>query len=359
VANTKMTSTRRDALADFGGGVDQIFGAPLPEGVTDLARARSISIDLLEANPYQPRKTFDEAALVELTDDIEEHGVLQPLLVRPHPQERGRYQIAAGERRWRAARLAGLAQVPCIERDMDDGAMERLALTENIQRADLDPVDEAHAYKRLIDRLGLSMRDVAASVHKDHSYVAGRLLLIKYSDLEEQVRVGAIGPTVATGIARIADDERRDELIGRVKRGEHIGVDDVKGMRSSKQATVVPEPPPAAETAPPATTPKVGNIPHDEPEDALDAPLVPTTGDAAMREPYSAGSVAARGRQERTTKDRQAEERALVVTAVRSRSWPMWETVLEYGVEGNMTVKTLLRLCREAERAEEPSGDTL
>jgi len=125
--------------------------------------------------------------LTELAADIKEHGILQPLLARPHPQERGRYQIAAGERRWRAARIAGLTQVPCIERDMDDDAMERLALVENVQRADLDPVDEAYVYKRLIERLGLSVRDVAASVHKDHSYVVQRLLLIKYSAIEEQV----------------------------------------------------------------------------------------------------------------------------------------------------------------------------
>jgi ParB family chromosome partitioning protein len=146
MANVKNKPVRRSAFADLGGagGAAQFFPGQNPAGVEDLESARSISIDLLEANPYQPRKTFDDAALVELAADIEEHGVLQPLLVRPHPQECGRYQIAAGERRWRAARLAGLAQVPCIERDMDDGAMERLALVENIQRADLDPVDEAH-----------------------------------------------------------------------------------------------------------------------------------------------------------------------------------------------------------------------
>ncbi len=273
MANVKNNPVRRNAFADLGGagGAAQFFAGQNPAGVEDLDSARSIAIDLLDANPFQPRTTFDEAALAELAADIAEHGVLQPLLVRPHPTEEGRYQIVAGERRWRAARLAGTGEVPCIERPTTDAEMERLALVENVQRADLDPVDEAHAYKRLIDRLGLSVRDVAASVHKDHSYVAQRLLLIKYSDVEEQVRVGAIGPTVATGIARVADDERRDDLVRRVKRGERVSVDDVKGARHPTQAVTAPEPPPATRSAETAHDAPVGNIPHSTPEDAPSA----------------------------------------------------------------------------------------
>jgi len=225
---------RRNALADdFGGGVGQIFGASvpvLPAGVEDLDNARTIEVDLLTSNPYQPRTTFDDVALQDLADDIAAHGVLQPLLVRPHPHERGHYQIAAGERRWRAARLAGLTQVPCIERDLDDGAMERLALVENVQRADLDPLDEARAYKRLIDG-GLSERQVAASIHKVHSYVAQRLLLIKYPAVEEEVKAGRVGPTVATGIARLTDKTQRDELLGRARRGEGVTVEDLKAAK--------------------------------------------------------------------------------------------------------------------------------
>ncbi len=277
--NAKSKPVRRDAFTDLGGagGAAQFFGPQNPAGVLDLDNARSIDVDLLHSNPFQPRKTFDDAALAELAADIKEHGVLQPLLVRPHPETAGRYQIVAGERRWRAAILAGLAQVPCIERAATDVEMERLALLENIQRADLDPADEAHAYKRLIERGGLSVRDVAASVHKDHSYVAGRLLLIKYREVEEQVRAGAIGPTVATGIARIADDAERDGLVTRVRRGERVGVEDVKRQRA-------PEPPQAP-------SPKVGNIPHLAPKDAPAAPTPPLEGRQPALEEIDRGNV--------------------------------------------------------------------
>ncbi len=214
--------------------IDALFVRSQPTGVEDLPDAKSINVDLLDPNPFQPRKTFDDAALVELADDIEEHGVLQPLLVRPHPQERGRYQIAAGERRWRAARLAGLGEVPCIERDMDNDAMERLALVENIQRADLDPVDEAHAYNRLIEKLGLSQRDLAASVHKDHEYIAQRLRLIEDPRIETSVRAGKIGPTVGQELARVTDTTRRHDILDRADRGERITVKEVKGARVSR-----------------------------------------------------------------------------------------------------------------------------
>ncbi len=155
----------------------------------------------------------------------------RPARLRERGPRRGRYQIAAGERRWRAARLAGLAQVPCIERDMDDDAMERLALTENIQRADLDPVDEAQAYKRLMDRYGLSLRDLAAEVHKHHEYIAQRLRLLEVPRIAQAVRKEKIGPTVGQELARVKNADRRDELLGRADRGERVTVQDVKAAQ--------------------------------------------------------------------------------------------------------------------------------
>jgi len=249
MSDAKPKFAKRGAFDDRSpNALDAIMPNQRPIGVEDLENARSIKVDLLDTNPYQPRTFHDddkeaEAALRELAADIAAHGVLQPLLVRPHPMTPGRYQIVAGERRWRAAKQAGMAEVPCIERDMDDAAMERLALVENVQRSDLDPLDEARAYKRLIERLDLSVRAVAESLHKDHSYVAGRLALIKYADIEQQVADGTLGPTVAAGIARIEDEARRDEMVERAKRGERISVGDMKRARAVK-------------------LPEVGNIPH-------------------------------------------------------------------------------------------------
>ncbi len=261
---------RRNALTgDFGGGVGQIFGASvpvLPAGVEDLDNARTIEVDLLASNPYQPRTTFDDVALQELADDIAAHGVLQPLLVRPHPHERGHYQIAAGERRWRAARLAGKTEVPCIERDMDDGAMERLALVENVQRADLDPVDEAHAYKRLMEHLGLSQRELAETIHKDHSYIVLRLRLIEDPRIETIVRTGKMSPTVGQEVARIADPLQRTKLIDQATRGERVRVQDVKAVRD-------PAPPkPRRASAPDVTSPpprEGGHLVNNSPDDRV------------------------------------------------------------------------------------------
>jgi len=236
VANTKTTPARRDPLGGFGGGADQLFGEALPEGVTDLAEARSIAVDLLESNPYQPRKTFDADGLAELAADIKEHGVLQPLLVRPHPEATGRYQIVAGERRWRAAKKANLTEVPCIERAMGDDEMERLALVENIQRSNLDPIDEAHAFMRLVAR-GASNLSIAKSIHKHHEYVAQRLRLIEDPRVEKMVGDNLLGATVAQEIMRLKDSTRRDAFLAQAERREEITVQQVRNALAEERTS--------------------------------------------------------------------------------------------------------------------------
>jgi ParB/RepB/Spo0J family partition protein len=193
-------------------------------GVEDLPGAKLIAVGLLDPNPFQPRTTFDQAALEDLAASIREHGVLQPLTVR---QADDRYQIGAGERRWRAAQRAGLADVPCVVRTLSDEEMEVLALIENVQRADLDPLDEAHAYRRLMDRFGLSLRDVAGRVAKSHEHVARRLRLIADPAVEAAVRAGTVGPTIAAELARIEDPERRRALLGRAEAGARLTLKDV------------------------------------------------------------------------------------------------------------------------------------
>ncbi len=193
-------------------------------GVEDLPGAKLIAVSLLDPNPFQPRTTFDQAALEELAASLREHGVLQPLTVR---QAGDRYQIGAGERRWRAAQRADLADVPCVVRTLSDEDMEVLALIENVQRADLDPLDEAHAYRRLMDRFGLSLRAVAGRVAKSHEHVARRLRLIADPAVEAAVRAGAVGPTIAAELARIEDPERRRALLGQAEAGTRLTLKDV------------------------------------------------------------------------------------------------------------------------------------
>jgi ParB family chromosome partitioning protein len=217
VANSKTRPERRDPLATF-------FRPQETVGVEDLADARLIDVGLIDPNPYQPRRRPNDAADRELAASVRQHGVLQPLLVRPVD---GRYQIVAGERRWRASRRAGLRQVPCIERLITDDDMEVLSLLENIQRQDLDPLDEAHAYQRLMERFHVSLRDLAARVQKSHEYIAGRLRLIADPAVEAAVRSGAIGPTVGRELARLDDPERRQELLDRARAGERVTVKDV------------------------------------------------------------------------------------------------------------------------------------
>ncbi len=139
-----------------------------------------IPLEKLKANPNQPRKAFDEASLQELAASIREHGIIQPIIVEESPD--GNYIIVAGERRSRAARLAGLREIPAIIRNYSDERRLEVALIENVQRSDLNPIEEALAYKRLMELTGLSQDEVAARVGKNRSTVANALRLLKLPD---------------------------------------------------------------------------------------------------------------------------------------------------------------------------------
>jgi len=204
-----------------------LFGPQLPQGVEEMDDAVLIPLPLLSPNPFQPRREFDPAALTELAASLGQVGVLQPLLVRRTPGDDESYQIAAGERRWRAAQLAGLDAVPCLVRDLDDDAMETIALVENIQRSDLSPLDEARAYRRLLERLGLSIRALSERLGKSHTFVENRLKLVSDPRIEAAVASGAVGATVAAEIADL-EGAARDRLLARADRGERIKVKDVQ-----------------------------------------------------------------------------------------------------------------------------------
>lgn len=164
----------------LGKGLSALMRENAVESSTDVNK---LSINEIIPNKDQPRKTFDEGALQELADSIIQHGVLQPLLVRPIPT--GGYQLVAGERRYRASRIAGLKEVPVVIKELSDVETMEIAIIENLQREDLNPIEEAEGLQALIDRCGFTQEDVAVSVGKSRSAIANSLRLLK---LPQEVR---------------------------------------------------------------------------------------------------------------------------------------------------------------------------
>src|SRR5438067_13684578 len=151
---------------------------------------REIELDLIRPGSQQPRTNFDQAKLDELAQSIRSTGIIQPLLVRP---KGGLFELVAGERRWRAAQLAGLARIPAIVRDIPDERLLEMALVENIQRQELNPIEEALAYKRLIDSLGLTQDEVARRVGRDRTFVTNYLRVLKLpTDIQRLIEVGRL-----------------------------------------------------------------------------------------------------------------------------------------------------------------------
>ena len=159
----------------LGRGLESLFEDAAPSFESDT-RIETLPLREIEPDPGQPRKTFDDETLAELAASIAEHGLLQPIAVRPHGV--GRYLIVAGERRWRASRMAGLTEVPVIVKDVTDEQAMELALVENLQREDLDPIEEAEGYKTLMDNYHLTQEEAAERVGKSRSAVANSLRLL-------------------------------------------------------------------------------------------------------------------------------------------------------------------------------------
>lgn len=165
---------------------------------------RSIAIDLVQRNPGQPRKHFDETDLSELASSIKTHGVLQPILVRPIAG--GRFEIVAGERRWRAAQRAGLHAIPAVVRDLNELEVVEIAIVENVQRTDLNPIEEAQGFQALIDRFGRTQEDIAEAVGKSRPHIANMLRLLKLpDDIQEMVRDGRLSSGHARAILTAPD----------------------------------------------------------------------------------------------------------------------------------------------------------
>src|SRR5881396_3715947 len=169
-------SQRRSSMAQrkaLGRGLSALLGTPDLE--TD--QLREVDIDRILPNSHQPRKNFDEDALNELANSIREHGVVQPIVVRP--LDDGFFQLIAGERRWRASQRASLLRIPAVVREAGEHAALELALIENLQREDLNPMEEAHAYERLIADFGMTQEEVARRVGKNRATIANMLRLLR------------------------------------------------------------------------------------------------------------------------------------------------------------------------------------
>jgi ParB family chromosome partitioning protein len=188
--------------------------APAPAPAPPAASAgretpAEVDLDLLTPNPFQPRVHFDDAKLEELARSIRSNGLIQPITVRPaRGAAGGKYEIIAGERRWRAAQRAGLLRIPILVRDVPDEKLLEVALIENIQREDLNAIDEALAYRRLSDEFHLTQDDIATAVGKDRSSIANYLRLLKLPfDIQKEVASGALSMGHARALLAIDQEE--------------------------------------------------------------------------------------------------------------------------------------------------------
>lgn len=222
-----MNSCMAAKKGGLGRGLDALFADNSVEE-NSSASAVKLSLNEIEPNKDQPRKTFDEKALSELADSIAQHGVIQPLLVRPMPD--GSYQLVAGERRWRAARRAGLSEVPVVIREMSDSEMMELALIENLQREDLNPIEEAEGLQQLIHTYGLTQETAAARVGRSRPAIANALRLLSLpTPILELTRDGEISAGHARALLSLNDEEKMVEIADQILKKE-ISVREVERL---------------------------------------------------------------------------------------------------------------------------------
>ena len=222
-----MNSCMAAKKGGLGRGLDALLADNSVEE-NSSASAVKLSLNEIEPNKDQPRKTFDEKALSELADSIAQHGVIQPLLVRPMPD--GSYQLVAGERRWRAARRAGLSEVPVVIREMSDSEMMELALIENLQREDLNPIEEAEGLQQLIHTYGLTQETAAARVGRSRPAIANALRLLSLpTPILELTRDGKISAGHARALLSLNDEEKMVEIADQILKKE-ISVREVERL---------------------------------------------------------------------------------------------------------------------------------
>lgn len=250
---TKSTGTKssakRSKTSGLGRGISNLIPeAPTEENVVvkeivkevvkEVPAETKVKLSLIEPNKDQPRKAFDEDALIELSESIKQYGVLQPLLVQ---KKDNYYEIIAGERRWRAAKLAGVKEVPVIIKDYSSQEIVEIALIENIQREDLNPIEEAKAYQRLIKDYRLKQDEVAEKVSKSRAAITNSLRLLK---LDERVQDMVIEGKISSGHARTIitiEDKDKQYMIAQKIFDEKLSVRDVEKLMKALEAPEKPE----------------------------------------------------------------------------------------------------------------------
>jgi len=212
--------TKRKAL---GKGLEQLFSNEVinfenfEKGIVDTAKKSDISevkISEIRSNPYQPRKTFNEDSLKEMAESIKEHGVIEPVILKKTIKG---YELVAGERRTKAAKMAGLETIPAVIRDFNDQQMMEIALLENIQREDLNPIEEADAYQKIIDLGGLTQEEFAKKFGKSRSHVTNMLGLLHLpSSIKKYVVEGKLSMGHARCLSKLSDEQKQEELAKKV-----------------------------------------------------------------------------------------------------------------------------------------------
>jgi ParB family chromosome partitioning protein len=214
--------------------------APVPVAVVSADPDGSpleIAIEAIQPNPHQPRRSFDDARLAELAASLRTTGVIQPILVR---RQGAHYELIAGERRWRAAKIAGLRRIPAIVRDVDSFTQAQIALIENIQREDLNPIDRAQGYRALIDQLGLTQAELAGRLGEDRSSIANFLRLLELGEpVRELLRTGRLSvghAKLLAGVSDILEQQRLAELVV----AQDLSVRNLERLLQNPQAGTAP-----------------------------------------------------------------------------------------------------------------------
>lgn len=232
------------------------LGELLGDALDDTGRVMEIAVRDISPNPWQPRRDFPKESLTALAESIKENGLIQPVVVRQ--KKNGTYELAAGERRWRAAKLAGLETIPAVTQDYDDRSMAEMALVENLQREDLNPVDEGLAYQKLMDDYGLTQEDISRKVGKSRPYVANMVRLLALpEEVKDFLSQGQLTAGQARPLLGLGSDAEKVQLARRIVK-EGLSARRVEEIIRQGRESKPKDNPPPAETFMKAVEEKLG-----------------------------------------------------------------------------------------------------